>query len=920
MAMFAMVSLLLAGAANADVPGRPLPSGAVPNPGTQQQELTNITFPAAWNVFEFVVTCGACHAGSVDQHAGHFGNWGGSNMASAARDPVFRANQIGVNNTVKSIIGQDGSGNMCMRCHSPNGWLSGRFDPALGGNPDGTTMNHSILLSTDDEGVMCETCHRAVSAVTYKRPDILNNPNTGTMDAVWNVLAGVFDWPHQGHEPRDQAGDPVFRAGMPAGDTSLRWDDTLTYGGKYSGSQDIYFSDVPLSGNYTGQIYAVYPDNWALFGNPMNPVPPGKPARNSAGQYLAYNLDGTLPPVLEVPVGPPTMGALPVYKMQSLSMEHSTFGGQGRKTSGLDANNSLTPILPQGPGGSLSGNAFISSSEMCASCHELTVPVLNHGMPEQRTYTEWKFSDFAKATNVGYDPIKKQAWKGEQRCQDCHMPTLKHEYADFDPTNFNADPMFVGGFPYGKDRSGNGGTAFHKLTGANRDLPAMMKILYPEVDLEIVGVQAGRDPRVFPGMLSDRGPMFDRAQQNTDITLHDALDVQITQAPTEVQGQPGVYEMKVKVTNNSGHRIPTGYPDGRRFWLSVAAKDAAGVMAYESGVYDPVQARLSTATGVPFNRSLSNVIDATAGNNAVMVYERVTGTCLDATGAAIFPDPTGGTPAACTESTALTNNFILFDNRIPPKGFTYQDYRGSGVKFWNYNATTKVPYEQGGPAAAKVPQRYADGQNWDEVTYRFKAAPGQALTATAEVYWQTHTREFMEHLRDSDNSIVRPEGPPSIFAPNYPATPTFLSNQINGKTLVSIIDPFKNAPLNDNWGGVAYAAWLETGKGAPFLVDRADTTVAAAPAAPVATARALIPTDPGYLDPILLAPDAFAAKIEWTPVPNADGYEVWVLYGKPNPSNPSQPTATADWDRLAVVGANATSHTEFVLSEASPGS
>jgi cytochrome c553 len=203
--LLAMACLMtLAVSVYADVPGRTPPGGAVPNPGTQQQELTNITAPAEWNVFEFVVTCGACHAGTVDQHTAHFGNWAGGNMASAARDPIFRANQIGVNNTVKAVTNLDGAGNVCFRCHSPNGWLSARFDPAFGGKPDGSSMIQSILASTDGEGIMCETCHRAVGNVTYKRVD--PNPplaaaQLSLTDKVWNLLAGIFDWEHLGNPP-----------------------------------------------------------------------------------------------------------------------------------------------------------------------------------------------------------------------------------------------------------------------------------------------------------------------------------------------------------------------------------------------------------------------------------------------------------------------------------------------------------------------------------------------------------------------------------------------------------------------------------------------------------------------------------------------------------------------------------------------
>ena len=200
--LVASATFVVVNPAIADIPGRALPGGAVPNPGTQQQELTNITAPGEYNVFEFVVTCAGCHGGSIDQHTAHFSNWAGTSMASSARDPIFRANQIGVNNVVKSITGQDGAGNVCMRCHSPNGWLSGRFDPSLGGKADASNMIQSILLSTDTEGVMCETCHRAAGNVSYKRTDIV--AATG-WDSVWNLLAGIFDWQHQGREMVDQA-------------------------------------------------------------------------------------------------------------------------------------------------------------------------------------------------------------------------------------------------------------------------------------------------------------------------------------------------------------------------------------------------------------------------------------------------------------------------------------------------------------------------------------------------------------------------------------------------------------------------------------------------------------------------------------------------------------------------------------------
>jgi len=886
--LLCLLALIIVDGVHADIPGRAVPDGTIPNPGTQQQELSNLTFPAPFNTFEFTVTCGACHGGSIDQQTAHMGNWGGTSMASAARDPVFRANQIIVNNTLRRLTGRDGAGNMCFRCHSPNGWYSGRFDPTKAGDSQGRTMLHSIVASTDDEGVMCETCHRVVGNVTYKRADL----DSG--DPVWNMLAGIVDWPHEGEPFVDQAGDPTIAEGNPYGDTTLQFLDGMTYIGPYSGISDAYFSDLPLDGtSYTGQIYGIYPPGWS---GPMNPVPPGMPATNSAGQSIVYNLDGSIPPMFEVPIGAPIdpLSGMTDYMAQAISIEHPTIGASDRKTSG--SGSGLLPPLPDGPGLSQNGgrmpggNDFIATSEMCGSCHDLTLPMLNHGMPEQRTYTEWKFSDFSKDTHVGYDPIRQaNRAPGKERCQDCHMAMLKHEYADNDPGTYNADPLLVGGFPYGKDRSSKGGIRLHKLTGANRDLPEMMKLLYPEVDMEVIGMPTGNDPRVFPGMLSNRDSMFDRAKRNTEITLRDALDVRITQEPVVIRDTNGgplmdsngnaIYEMKIKVTNKAGHRIPSGYPDGRRFWLEVRVNDGATTV-YESGYYDPDQAMLFTNSDrAGFNRALSNRIDGTDPvRNAVMVYERVTGNC----GGSCRPS------ASLAASPGLLNDTILFDNRIPPAGFSYADYRMSGVKFWKYDPETFVPVEDvtlDPVSGAITGQRYPDGQNWDEVTYRFAAPLSAVLNAQAEVYWQTHTREFMEYLKDHDTSRVRPEGPPNILALNYPLTPTYLSDVIG---LAGMRD-MNGKPLRDNWGGIAYAAWLKSGKGAPYRVDR-DATASQPP-----VTRPVVNVVPySYTSPVtgMRVSEPFTANISWSAVPEADGYVVWIRYGKSD--------ATADWDRLAV--------------------
>jgi hypothetical protein len=102
-------------------------------PGTQPNEVSTLEAPTK---------CDNCHGGyDVAVEPAH--NWRGSMMAQATRDPIFWA--------TLAIAEQDfdGSGDLCIRCHSPDGWLSGRSTPTDG----------SGLSENDAFGVSCDLCH-----------------------------------------------------------------------------------------------------------------------------------------------------------------------------------------------------------------------------------------------------------------------------------------------------------------------------------------------------------------------------------------------------------------------------------------------------------------------------------------------------------------------------------------------------------------------------------------------------------------------------------------------------------------------------------------------------------------------------------------------------------------------------------------
>ena len=70
--------------------------------------------------------CG-CHGG-YDLNVEPMYTWRGSMMSQAQRDPLYLASL--------TIANQDAdfSGDLCIRCHSPRGWLGGRSVPTDGGS------------------------------------------------------------------------------------------------------------------------------------------------------------------------------------------------------------------------------------------------------------------------------------------------------------------------------------------------------------------------------------------------------------------------------------------------------------------------------------------------------------------------------------------------------------------------------------------------------------------------------------------------------------------------------------------------------------------------------------------------------------------------------------------------------------------
>ncbi len=328
---------------------------------------------------------------------------------------------------------------------------------------------------------------------------------------------------------------------------------------------------------------------------------------------------------------------------------------------------------------------FHSSSDLCGVCHNLRnplftknditgrwelnaddtpIPDASKGFPEQSTYDEWAASEYA-STGV-FAPQFGGNKSTVSTCQDCHMPDVSGKDADL-----------------GLERDD---VPLHVFAGANTFIPAVLPF-HPAFGSEV-------NPVALERGIAESTRMLRKAA-----TLSGSIDAGV---------------LTVRVANETGHKLPTGYPEGRRMWLHVRALDAKRNVVLESGRYI-----FSTATvegyGVAFGEP--------GHDPDLHVWEAEQG--IDDVVAAAT-----GLPEGRSFHLSL-NNVRLGDNRIPPRGFTNAAFEAIDAE----------------PVGAV----YADGQYWDDVSY--PVGPS-VVSAEVTLYYQTASREYIEFLRDEDTTTA----------------------------------------------------------------------------------------------------------------------------------------------------------------------
>jgi hypothetical protein len=301
---------------------------------------------------------------------------------------------------------------------------------------------------------------------------------------------------------------------------------------------------------------------------------------------------------------------------------------------------------------------YQASSELCGNCHNVSNPTLATNVDTQppyafghieRTYSEWALSDYAKKESL-------------QSCQSCHFPRV------------------AGGGKAVKYDSHYGDQhrdyfVSHNAVGGSTWVQDAVYKIWKGKDLDREALNAGKQH---------------------------AKDLLKTAAALGLEIAGG--KARMTITNLTGHKLPTGYPEGRRMWVNVLFFDANSKLLKELGHYGD--------ESNPGHPTLSD-------SEGTRVYECKPG--LSASQAAKHNEQPG------PSFHFILNDVITKDNRIPPRGF-------KNVAFAEH-------------LAAPIGAEYADGQYWDEISFDLPAG-----TAKVEVklMYQSVSAEYMDFLHDRD--------------------------------------------------------------------------------------------------------------------------------------------------------------------------
>jgi len=386
---------------------------------------------------------------------------------------------------------------------------------------------------------------------------------------------------------------------------------------------------------------------------------------------------------------------------------------------------------------------YHKSKYFCGTCHDISNPVLVNlpyaaAVPDdgvtvlpsesqpaysyghvERTFSEFMLSDFGLQGGApGTGPYSPGQFSTSRTgnviatCQDCHFQDL----ADGNKAGNSGVVR-----PSGSTAHPQSGVPEHRMLGGNLWIPYILASIEPTSPNYDATNEA----------LLKQGP----STLTLDFTQGEALDPYLLLETMELSGQMlqnaismthanynlGNNEFTLRLQNHTGHKLISGYPEGRRMFLNIKAY-ANNELIYEINPYDYT---VGTLKGLDSDYSPgSPALTDWEDYNDELVYE------VHQSSSILGVDETFHM-ALATER--------YKDNRIPPRGFRIDEAAARlsepvwhGVSDANYFTAAE----------------YAGG--YDEVILPL---PAGTERIEAALYYQTTSREFIEFLRDEINGV-----------------------------------------------------------------------------------------------------------------------------------------------------------------------
>ena len=607
----------------------------------------------------------------------------------------------------------------------------------------------------------CDNCHGGFDEVTYPQEPAFGwrgsaMGNAGRDPIFWATLAVA-------EQDFDGAGDLCIRCHSAAGWIAGRSTPTDGSGLNQNDADGVdcdtcHKSTNPDQSEHIGVYYPPF-EPFDYFGN---------------GEYEGYYGSG----MLQVWGGAEKLGPYTAddaqakhQRMQSKFHRNEDFCGTCHDVSNpavgdLATNNGTQPGAPAvtSSGGNLGGPV----DEKAA----FNNPPYVYGIVE-RTFSEYKSSGFSKMPISGFTglPADLQVAGGAIQlaanaagtsnddgtpryftCQGCHMRATTGVGANKRGTPVRTDlPM-------------------HDLTGGNHWVYPLVK--YQDQN----GIL-----RLGSGLTATQSAAMDAGVTRAEDSLRSAVAL-------EVNGNT------VTLTNLTGHKLISGYPEGRRMWLNIKWRDANGeyMPQYEVGKYGdlPASFTYTAPDGTPRTFTPRSIVDlentevyeahyavtsdwaatieSLHGSDFPLSFDRMTGD-VDCTAGLFLSDGCTG-PAEYHETFHFAlNNYVAKDNRIPPYGMSYDIAKSRNA--------LPVPDTQFGDPGP--------GGTYDYHDEIILSPPAGAESADITLYYQGTSWEYVLFLwqaNNGGNAFLGQEG----------------VNMLDAWVNTGMVEPF--AMANATWG------------------------------------------------------------------------------------------------------------------------